>query len=245
MNAWHERYRTWQGTVEDVAAEVDGLMPRLGMPPGTSSAPNVRLIRHYLTVGALTRPVRSSRNAFFEGRAVLEVVAIRHLLGQGWPLQKIAELLPTLDWDALVQLLPEPVEPAGVRSDASPRAENPAQALVRKFEASQPGRTTRPAPPPPSSTPRAASTPATSSATHLFAASVHEKQALESDLTALGNPAGAPERREMVHLTVAPWCDVAVDRAALASLTPEQAATAGDALRRLLMQEVRTKGGRT
>jgi hypothetical protein len=88
-------------------------------------------------------------------------------------------------------------------------------------------------------------TSATSSATHLFAASVHEKQALESDLTALGNPAGVPERREMVRLTVAPWCDVMVDRAALASLTPEQAATVGDALRRLLMQEVRTKGGRS
>jgi hypothetical protein len=113
MNAWHQRYRTWQGTVEDMAAEVDGLMSRLGMPPGTSSAPNVRLIRHYLTVGALTRPVRSSRNAIFEGRAVLEVVAIRHLLGQGWPLQKIAELLPTLDWDQLVQLLPEPVARPG------------------------------------------------------------------------------------------------------------------------------------
>jgi DNA-binding transcriptional MerR regulator len=219
MNPWHWRYKTWEGTAEKLAEELPGLLPRFGLPE-TDGAPNVRLIRHYVTVGALTRPTRRGKEAIFTGRNLLEALVIRSFLAQGWPLQKIADVIRAADWDTLAGLLPKPA--------------NRAQELVAKFAAQAQAPSSRPT----SSLPAA-------TVTTLFRSPTTDHLALESDLAALGNLSGTADRREVIRLTVAPWCTVEVDRAALPSLTPDQAAHAGDALRRLLIQEFRKQGGRS
>jgi DNA-binding transcriptional MerR regulator len=219
MNPWHERYKIWEGTAEKLAEDLLGLMPRFGLP-NTDSAPNVRLIRHYVTVGALTRPTRRGKEAIFSGRNLLEALVIRSFLAQGWPLQKIAEVIRSSDWETLAGLLPRPA--------------NRAQELVARFAAQAQAPSSRST----TSMPAAA-------VTSLFSSPTRDHLALEGDLAALGNLTGTACRREVVRLTVAPWCAVEVDLAALQSLTPDHALRAGDALRRLLVQEIRKQGGRS
>lgn len=107
MNFWKTRYGQWEGTVSDLA-DLAEMLERTMFPNPVdgSSAPNVRLIRHYVTEGVLSRAERRGKEAFFGFRQLLELLGARVLIREGWPLAKVAEVVRSASEDKLTNLLP-------------------------------------------------------------------------------------------------------------------------------------------
>jgi hypothetical protein len=73
-----------------------------------------RLVRDYAQRGILTRPERRGREAHYEFRQLVELVAARALIRDGWPLSKIAEFAATASTEDLLAL----ISPGPKASDA-------------------------------------------------------------------------------------------------------------------------------
>lgn len=86
-----ERYRAWQGTLDELAAEAERLAPTVGV----ADAPNARSIRHYQSVGTVERPERGPTPGY-GGRHLLQALATKALLADGWKLAKIASFMPLM-----------------------------------------------------------------------------------------------------------------------------------------------------
>lgn len=107
MNTWKTRYGQWEGTVSDLADLAETLERTMfPNPVDGSSAPNVRLIRHYVTEGVLSRAERRGKEAYFRYRQLLELLGARMLIREGWPLAKVAEVVRSASEDKLTNLLP-------------------------------------------------------------------------------------------------------------------------------------------
>jgi hypothetical protein len=78
-------------------------------------------VRHYVQVGVLTASEREGREAMFGLRQVVEFLAARYLLKDGWPLAKVAEMVRTTDLDGLAVMIPTD-RPRTRVSAATPRA---------------------------------------------------------------------------------------------------------------------------
>ena len=104
MDPWHERWRHWEGTAEELVEAVSRIVGE--EVPDEEFAPNVRLLRHYQSIGAVTRPERRGKEAIYGYRQLLEVMAVRTLVLDGWPLAKIAELTSAATEGELIDLLP-------------------------------------------------------------------------------------------------------------------------------------------
>jgi hypothetical protein len=203
---WTDRYRDWEGTaaeLADVATEIaaeirisDGDMQK-GSGSGGMWRPNERLVRHYVQIGILGRPERAGKEAHFRFRQIVELLATRVLLNDGWPLAKIADFARLTDDDSLLGLLPK----------SGPLT--PAQELVRKFQRggfSEEGTVYRHAraskAPPPAS-------PMQQSVDHL-------KRRQEAF------PDGAPPEVETwLRIELTPWCHVYIEREAAHQTPPE------------------------
>ena len=86
----------------------------------TGASPNVRLIRHYTQLGVLDRPERRGKEAYYGYRQIVQYLAARWLLKDGWLLVKIAEVTATRSTPELLALLPG-------------NSNNAAQELIQKF----------------------------------------------------------------------------------------------------------------
>ena len=119
----------WRGTAAELADKCNEVLA--GVPSLTDDAgsANERLVRHYVQVGVLTAPEREGREALFGLRQIVEFLATRYLLKDGWPLAKAAEIVRTTDVSGLAQLIPserprtraEEVAAAGTAANAFPR----------------------------------------------------------------------------------------------------------------------------
>ena len=89
----------WRGTAAELADQCNEVLA--GVPSLTDDAgsANERLVRHYVQVGVLTAPEREGREALFGLRQIVEFLATRYLLKDGWPLAKAAEIVRTTDVD--------------------------------------------------------------------------------------------------------------------------------------------------
>lgn len=135
MLAWTEKYRGWEGTAAELADVVRAIATEIQPQDGGSWA-NERLVRHYVQVGIIGRPERRGKEAYFGFRQLVELLAARVLLNDGWPLLKIADFVRLTDDDGLLGLFPT----------SGPLT--PAQELVRKFQRSGAPRSPGPKPPP-------------------------------------------------------------------------------------------------
>jgi hypothetical protein len=89
-----QHLKTWSGTAEGVASEFSRLIKALGLHV---EAPTVRTIRLWRTKKLFSHPAGSE----FRGRQILEGLNTAILLKRGWSLAAIADLLRSLDDDAL------------------------------------------------------------------------------------------------------------------------------------------------
>ena len=96
----------WRGTADELAAKCNEILATVPSLAEDAGAANERLIRHYVQVGVLSAPAREGREALFGLRQVVEFLAARYLLKDGWPLAKAAEIVRGTDIAGLTHLIP-------------------------------------------------------------------------------------------------------------------------------------------
>ena len=69
---------------------------------------NERLLRHYVSMGVVDKPSREGRDALYGFRHLVQFVAARRLLAEGFPLAKIALYTSKVPTDALTVHLEKP-----------------------------------------------------------------------------------------------------------------------------------------
>jgi DNA-binding transcriptional MerR regulator len=202
MKDWTDKYQGWDGTASELADVATKLAAELGVTEGAPASerpwrPNERLVRHYRQVGILSEPVRSGKEALFGFRQIIELLATRVLLNDGWPLAKIKEFVRLTDDAGLLGLLPR-----GARM-------TPAQEMVSRFKrrAASGGQVRAGAPPRAASRSPPGVDPMRQSV-DLF------RQRQEAF------PEGTlPEVETWLHIKLTPWCHIYIEREA-AHVTP-------------------------
>ncbi len=239
----------WRGTAAELADKCNEVLA--GVPSLTDDAgsANERLVRHYVQVGVLTAPEREGREALFGLRQIVEFLATRYLLKDGWPLAKAAEIVRATDVTGLAQLIPserpltraEEVvakyrrsspRPARERhpSDGHPRGHGELQPCVRGT-ASFRVEATRGA-----------------AGDEARDAALGRRRHLAPPRVTRRKPQGARqpgrplERSQIVRIELTPWCHVDVDALRLSEMSEDTPATLGAALTQALQEERIQKG---
>jgi hypothetical protein len=253
LPAWNARYGRWEGSIQDLADLAGRLQAKLfpgDSTDGQESIANVRLLRHYLAIGLMTRGERRGKEGVFALRQLLEYLAARALLRDGWPLAKIALFTSGASDAELAALLPAPTEHAPTRDRAPTRA----QELVSQFRGggtAEPtrlgfdlnagrGRASRSAAEPGRVYSGAASS--SDAVTARLATRARDRLSLESQFSAAAKPGRAATTRRTVTFEPAPWCQLTIDEAALASLDEKELTMFVERIRRALRLARRNRG---
>ena len=207
----------WQGSLDDLVTEVIRQLAPLDPGGGKLKDVNARLIRYYVSIKAMSRPLRMGREVRFQWRHVLECMVIRVLLNEGWPLTKIVDLVPQQDEAGLAALLPTQMPPLD-----DPRQQ--VQALVANFRQSSTEQQTAKT--------RAAMTTVT-----------QDRLQLRRDLHALGTPQGRVRTDDLVRLRLAPGCEVLLSAKWWRALDEERIEQVADAFKQALREESFKRGG--
>jgi MerR HTH family regulatory protein len=217
MRDWTEKYRQWEGTAAEIADVAAALGAAIRIPDG-DTRPNERLVRHYVHVGILGRPERRGKEAYFGFRQLVELLAARVLLNDGWPLAKIAEFVGVTNLDDLLGLLPQN------------KPLTPAQELVSKFKRRALGEQSpiaRPTAPP--------AKPAGSTTANPMNRSVdllRQRQEAFTDGT-------LPEVGTWLRIELTPWCHVYVEREVAHRTPPDQIERLSRVLTQTLIEFIR------
>lgn len=207
----------WRGTASELADRLNEVLAGVPALADDAGSANERLVRHYVQVGVLTAPEREGREALFGLRQVVEFLAARYLLRDGWPLAKVAEMVRATDLDGLAGMIP------------SDRPRTRAEEVVAKYRT---GRA-----PPARVASSAAGMPLT------VAAGISRRRvSLEENLKTLGNDEGRPERSRIVRIELTPWCQVHIDATKLDEMSEDIPETLGAALTQALLEERIQKG---
>ncbi len=99
-------YSSFSGSAEQLLTVVEHLAPVLHLEPESDSG-NERLLRHYASVNVLDKPSRQGREAVYSYRHLLQFLAARRLMKQGFALSKIAEFTSVVPTETLQQTLCE------------------------------------------------------------------------------------------------------------------------------------------
>src|SRR5262245_2454718 len=83
-------FESWAGDVSELARLAGEILTTRGLVDAATE-PNVRVIRDYAQRGIVSRAERQGKEAIYGYRQLLEFVAARVLVADGWPLAKIAE----------------------------------------------------------------------------------------------------------------------------------------------------------
>ena len=241
-----EHLRSWHGTAAQLATRLNDLLPLVGLDADAGSA-NERLIRYYVAEGLLSEPESRGRERLFGFTQIMEYLAARQLIKDGWPLAKIGELIrSSSDIDALVQLGPATSEPtAAERALARIREQ-----LGPKLPEAAPGQVLHIDEPPLAAASLARDSWHARSATDFSAPTALERAAglllrrskLRGDLKSLGNPFGRPDRRRLLRISLTPWCQVLIDARHVKTMDSTAPRVLGDALANALEEERVTAG---
>ena len=228
----------WRGTAAELADKLNEVLAGIPSLADDSGSANERLVRHYVQVGVLTAPEREGREALFGLRQVVEFLAARYLLKDGWPLAKVAEMVRATDLDGLAGMIP------------TDRPRTRAEDVVAKYRTQGRGDVSAetfaltPESPPASASRRAAVQQAMKLESPLaLAAGISRRRvSLEENLKALGNAEGRPDRNRIVRIALTPWCHVNVDAAKLGEMSEDTPDILGAALTQALQEERIQKG---
>mgnify|MGYP003953183627 CR=1 FL=1 len=214
MLYWSTREEDFSGTAHELAQRVGEILEELSLSED-DVRPNERLVRHYVQLGILERPERRGREAVYGFRQLVEFLAARALIRDGWPLAKVAQFNRSAILTQLLELLP------------TTAGRNRAQELVARFQRSpSPARQTSDAIPSPSPKVLAHSV-------KLTQARISRRESLEQ----LGSTPQAEDRVSMVRLNLTDWCHVYVDPEILRQQHPSTPEHLGQALTQRLIDE--------
>ncbi len=96
----------FSGSGEELLRLVEELASILHLTPEDDSG-NERLLRHYASVNVVDKPGRQGRDAVYTYRHLLQFLAARRLMKQGFALSKIAEFTSVVPTETLQQTLCE------------------------------------------------------------------------------------------------------------------------------------------
>lgn len=114
MNKMLERIRNdFQGNADALIAKAQEVAKTLNLDQEASEG-NERLLRHYVSIAVVDRPSREGRDALYGFRHLLQFVAARRLLAEGFSLAQIAKYTAVVPTDALSAYL----EKSGRASEA-------------------------------------------------------------------------------------------------------------------------------
>jgi hypothetical protein len=198
----------WTGDLAEFASVAGKILAARGH---ASTEPNVRVIRDYSQRGIVTRAERQGREAIYGYRQLLEFVAARVLVADGWPLAKIAEHFAHIGNAELRNLI------------LGDQDSNRALAVARRLRSeTHPGSPTKP------QYVQRLSSPIEfrERAARLSGIQAEMRDALRR----LGLPEDGPAHEQLTLLAVAPWCQVLVESRRLSRLTIEEAEEIGRAV---------------
>jgi hypothetical protein len=208
----------WSGDVNELARVAAAILAARGLGID-STEPNVRVIRDYAQRGIVSRGERQGKEAIYGQRQLLELVAARVLVADGWPLAKIAEHFALIGTSELRSLI--------LGSQEAPPSKALALARRLREEARLGSAQSRSAGLPPPSP----SEEFGRRAAHLSSLQAELREALRQ----LGLPEDAPAVEQLTLIAVAPWCQLLIDSDRLGRLTIEEAEAIGRAVAATLL----------
>lgn len=103
MNKLLERLRNdFQGNADALITRAQVLAAKLGLEAGEG---NERLLRHYVSINVVDKPLREGRDALYGFRHLVQFVAARRLLSEGFSLAQIAKYTTVVPTDDLADYL--------------------------------------------------------------------------------------------------------------------------------------------
>jgi hypothetical protein len=198
MRDWTDKYRKWEGTAAELADVAAAIAADIHIADG-DTWPNERLVRHYVHVGIIDKAERRGKEAYFGFLQIIQLLATRVLLNDGWPLAKIAEFVRVTDLDSLLGLLPKgaPLTPA---QDLVSRFKRSAFS-ERASSGSLPAPSRKQAPPPVDPMSRSVDL-------------LRQRQEAFPEGT-------VPEVETWLHVKLTPWCHVYIEREAAHHTPPD------------------------
>ena len=100
------KYKDWEGTAESLAETAGNLMQGEDGFGEADFAPNERLVRDYVARGIVGKPERRGKEAIFGFEQLVQFLACRAMLADGWPLSKIAEDFRHANFEDTLALIP-------------------------------------------------------------------------------------------------------------------------------------------
>jgi DNA-binding transcriptional MerR regulator len=105
MNKHLNRLRNdFQGSAEALLAKAQEVAKALNLDQEAAEG-NERLLRHYVSIRVVDKPSREGRDALYGFRHLVQFLAARRLLAEGFPLAKIAMYTAVVPTDALTAYL--------------------------------------------------------------------------------------------------------------------------------------------
>ena len=105
MNRVLEQMRKeFQGNADALVLAAQEVVQKLNIAQEASEG-NERLVRHYVHVAAVDKPLREGRDAVYGFRHLVQYVATRRLLAEGFPLAKIASYTSAVPTEDLARYL--------------------------------------------------------------------------------------------------------------------------------------------
>ncbi len=108
MDGLLKRLQTgFQGNADALLAAAQDLVKNLNLSQEAGEG-NERLLRHYVSMSVVDKPAREGRDALYGFRHLVQFVAARRLLAEGFALAKIAKYTAVVPTDALTSYLEKP-----------------------------------------------------------------------------------------------------------------------------------------
>ena len=102
-----ETFRDFSGSAEDLARVATTICAGLGLGAATDTDElSARLVRDYAQRDILSRPERQGKEAIYTWRHLVELVAARALVADGWPLAKVTQHFALTPLEDLLLLVP-------------------------------------------------------------------------------------------------------------------------------------------
>jgi hypothetical protein len=204
---------SWAGDVSELARLAGEILAARGLADA-SNEPTVRVVRDYAQRGIVSRPDRQGKEAIYGYRQLLEFIAARVLVADGWPLAKIAEHFAHIADAELHNLV------SG--DQAKNRALAVAQRLRSETQLVPPGGHGKSA--------RTSSLDPAGDFRQRAARLSSVQMELRKALRRLGLPEDGPAVEQLTLIVVAPWCQVLVETRRLQRVTMEEAEEIGRAV---------------
>ena len=220
-------FHAFEGGVEDLALAAASVLASIGGLAGDdgSTSINTRLIRDYAQRGILSRPERLGKEALYRYQHLVELVAARILLNDGWPLAKVSDYVASAKTEDLVALV-APHSPAKSALKAiSEIRDRSHKSTVRKSSAFAP------------------SAPPSRTITDRQVSLAELKAQLPGHMSRIDGAHKLPQTADYTSVSLAEDLHVLIGDTRLRALTLEEADAIGRAVTASLIQ-LRPKGGK-